>query len=187
LAYDAEITGDLRLPNELVSAVSVPTLVITGNESWDFLRSAAARLAEALPNGQLTTLPGETHHINPEPTAEALALQGQQRLGPSSLEPRHPAAVDLLDRDGVQVVDAPAAAGLRHHEVRLPQHAQVRQHHEAVLAERVDHLAAGLGFERRLPQAERVLLREAGHFSMEDRPTELARALADWLEEDSTS
>jgi pimeloyl-ACP methyl ester carboxylesterase len=40
--------------------------------------------------------------------------------------------------------------------------------------------------ERRLPQADRVLLPEAGHFSMEDRPTELARALADWLNEDAT-
>jgi pimeloyl-ACP methyl ester carboxylesterase len=41
--------------------------------------------------------------------------------------------------------------------------------------------------ERQLPHADRVLLPEAGHFSMEDRPADLAGALADWLSEGATS
>lgn len=40
--------------------------------------------------------------------------------------------------------------------------------------------------ERQLPNADRVLLPGAGHFSMEDRPAELADALVDWLSEDLT-
>jgi pimeloyl-ACP methyl ester carboxylesterase len=39
--------------------------------------------------------------------------------------------------------------------------------------------------ERQLPQADRVLLPEAGHFPMEDRPADLAKALADWLRGDT--
>lgn len=38
--------------------------------------------------------------------------------------------------------------------------------------------------ERALPNACRILLPEAGHFSMEDRPDALIAALADWLSEE---
>jgi hypothetical protein len=40
--------------------------------SWGFLRSAAAALAAALPNGQRRTLADQTHDINPDATAAAL-------------------------------------------------------------------------------------------------------------------
>ena len=72
LAYDAEITGDLSVPTELAASVRQPTLVIDGSESWGFLRSAAAALADALPNGRRRTLAGQTHDINPEVTAAAI-------------------------------------------------------------------------------------------------------------------
>jgi pimeloyl-ACP methyl ester carboxylesterase len=73
LAYDARITGDASLPHEVAAAVETPTLVIDGGESWPFLRNGAAALAKALPNGSRATLPGETHHINPEAVAGVLA------------------------------------------------------------------------------------------------------------------
>ena len=72
LVYDAAITGDLALPTELAASIAQPTLVIDGGASWGFLRSAAAALADALPNGQRRTLPNQTHDINPEVTASAL-------------------------------------------------------------------------------------------------------------------
>jgi len=47
--------------------------VITGEQSPPFLRAAAQATAAALPNGRLTSLPGQTHDINPEATAPVLA------------------------------------------------------------------------------------------------------------------
>lgn len=38
-----------------------------------------------------------------------------------------------------------------------------------------------LSIERQLPRADRVVLEGAGHFSMEDSPTALAKTLTDWL------
>ena len=73
LAYDAEITGQADLPTDTLARVTAPVLVISGGESWPFLRDGAAALADALPDGRLRTLAGESHHINPEPTAETIA------------------------------------------------------------------------------------------------------------------
>lgn len=73
LVYDARITGDLTLPTELLAEVDTPTLVIDGGESWEVMRTGAQALADVLPNGERRTLPGESHHINPEPTAAAVA------------------------------------------------------------------------------------------------------------------
>lgn len=73
LVYDALIIGDLSLPTELLASVTTPTLMIDGGESWSFLRTGVRAAAEALPNGSYRSLPGETHHINPEPTAAAVA------------------------------------------------------------------------------------------------------------------
>lgn len=46
--------------------------MIAGGESLGFLQSGAAALADVLPNGQLQTLPKESHHLSPAPTAAAL-------------------------------------------------------------------------------------------------------------------
>jgi alpha-beta hydrolase superfamily lysophospholipase len=73
LVYDAEITGDLSLPRELAASVLQPTLVLDGGASWSFLRSAAAALAAALPNGRRRTLAGQSHDIDPAATAPVLA------------------------------------------------------------------------------------------------------------------
>jgi pimeloyl-ACP methyl ester carboxylesterase len=68
LVYDALITGDLSLPADLIGAVATPTLVVAGDASPSFMQSAARALADALPNGQLRMLPGQTHDIVPEAT-----------------------------------------------------------------------------------------------------------------------
>ena len=46
LAYDATIMGDYSLPTERAASVRVPTLVIAGGASWDWMRNAAKTLAE---------------------------------------------------------------------------------------------------------------------------------------------
>jgi len=73
LAYDAAICGDLSLPAGLLASVATPTLVICGEQSVPMLRAAARAVADALPNGRLASLPGQSHDINPEATAPVIA------------------------------------------------------------------------------------------------------------------
>jgi pimeloyl-ACP methyl ester carboxylesterase len=73
LVYDATIVGDLTLPAELIASVTMPTLVIDGENSPPMLRNAARAAAEILPNGRQVTLAGQTHDISPDVTAAALA------------------------------------------------------------------------------------------------------------------
>src|SRR5437764_802561 len=68
LAYDATIMGDYSLPTERAAAVTTPTLVIAGGDSWDWMRASAQALADALPAGQYRVLEGQTHQV----AAEAL-------------------------------------------------------------------------------------------------------------------
>jgi pimeloyl-ACP methyl ester carboxylesterase len=73
LAYDAAIVGDRSLPAGLLAAVTVPALVITGEQSPPFLRNAAQAAAQTMPNGRLAILPGQTHDLNPDATAPVMA------------------------------------------------------------------------------------------------------------------
>jgi pimeloyl-ACP methyl ester carboxylesterase len=73
LVYDAAICGDLSLPAALIASVTIPALVISGEQSPPSLRAAARAVAGALPSGRLASLPGQTHDINPEATAPVMA------------------------------------------------------------------------------------------------------------------
>jgi pimeloyl-ACP methyl ester carboxylesterase len=72
LAYDAAVVGDRRLPTGMLTAIDVPTLVIGGEQSSPFMRDAAAAVAATLPAGQLITLPGQSHGIDPDATAAVI-------------------------------------------------------------------------------------------------------------------
>ena len=73
LAYDAAIIGDRSLPAGLLAAVTVPALVISGENSPPFLRNAAQAAAKTLPGGRLAVLPGQGHDIDPGATAPVMA------------------------------------------------------------------------------------------------------------------
>jgi pimeloyl-ACP methyl ester carboxylesterase len=73
LAYDAAIVGDRSMPGGLLATLTVPALVITGEQSPPFLRNAAQVAAQTLPNGQLAVLPGQSHDLNPDATAPVMA------------------------------------------------------------------------------------------------------------------
>jgi pimeloyl-ACP methyl ester carboxylesterase len=73
LAYEAAIIGDRSRPAALLAAVTIPALVITGEQSPSFLRNAARAAARALSDGRLAVLPGQTHEINPDATAPVMA------------------------------------------------------------------------------------------------------------------
>jgi pimeloyl-ACP methyl ester carboxylesterase len=73
LVYDATIVGDLSLPTELIASITTPTLVIDGDQSPPVIREAARAVADTLPNGQLHSLAGRDHTIDPAATAPIVA------------------------------------------------------------------------------------------------------------------
>jgi pimeloyl-ACP methyl ester carboxylesterase len=75
LAYDhAAILGEpWSVPAELAARVPVPALVMAGDTSLPFMPDAAQVLSQAIPQGQLRTLAGQTHEVNPGVLAPVLA------------------------------------------------------------------------------------------------------------------
>ncbi len=72
LAYDATIMGDYSVPVDRAELVAAPTLVITGGASFPFMHETAKSLANALPNGEVRTLEGQSHDVAPQVIAPAL-------------------------------------------------------------------------------------------------------------------
>jgi pimeloyl-ACP methyl ester carboxylesterase len=76
LAYDLAIMGETQrgepLPSHRWASVTVPTLVAGGAKSPAWVRNAAARLAEVLPNAQHRLLPGQTHYVKADAIAPLL-------------------------------------------------------------------------------------------------------------------
>ena len=64
MVHDLEVMGDFDgggIPQDLVRAVAVPTLVLAGGESPDFFRATASRVAAILPGARLEVLEGQDH------------------------------------------------------------------------------------------------------------------------------
>jgi pimeloyl-ACP methyl ester carboxylesterase len=69
LAYDAAVINHAALPRERAATIAVPTLVMNGAASWDYMRSTAMELARIIPNARYQEIPDQPH----EPAARALA------------------------------------------------------------------------------------------------------------------
>jgi pimeloyl-ACP methyl ester carboxylesterase len=74
LAYDhAAVLGEpWSVPAGLAARVAVPTLVMAGDTSLPFMPDAARVLSQALPQGELRTLEGQTHEVKPGALAPVL-------------------------------------------------------------------------------------------------------------------
>jgi pimeloyl-ACP methyl ester carboxylesterase len=79
IAYDGRFMEGLMygkpLPPERAkrwASISVPTLVLDGGASEQFMHTGADALAEVLPNAKRGTLEGQTHDVNPEVLAPVL-------------------------------------------------------------------------------------------------------------------
>ncbi|MBL8094184.1 MAG: alpha/beta hydrolase [Anaerolineales bacterium] len=73
MAYDAAALGEeAAVPVARAVAVAVPTLIVTGSESYPFMQTSAATLAQALPLGERRVLAGQTHEVAPEALAPIL-------------------------------------------------------------------------------------------------------------------
>ena len=65
LVYDATLVGDLRVPTDRLRSINAPTLAIYGSESPALMGPAAKALAEAIPDGHVKRLDGQSHDIVP--------------------------------------------------------------------------------------------------------------------------
>src|SRR5215211_6226141 len=72
LAYDATIMGDYSLPTERVTSVTIPTLVLDGGASFEWMGETAQAIVDLLPNGQRRTLEGQRHDVAAEVLAPVL-------------------------------------------------------------------------------------------------------------------
>jgi pimeloyl-ACP methyl ester carboxylesterase len=71
LVYDYAILGDGEVPIS-VAQIAVPTLVVNGDRSLDFMQPTADHIAELVPDAQRKTLTGQTHQADPEVVAPVL-------------------------------------------------------------------------------------------------------------------
>ena len=72
LAYDFEVLGNGTIPADITRAITVPTLVMDGEKSMDFMHATADQLAKHIPSAQRKTLTGQTHQATAEAVAPAL-------------------------------------------------------------------------------------------------------------------
>jgi pimeloyl-ACP methyl ester carboxylesterase len=73
-AYDhAAILGEpWSVPTGLAARVGVPALVMSGDAGFPFMPEAARVLSQAIPQGQLRILEGQTHEVKPAVLAPVL-------------------------------------------------------------------------------------------------------------------
>jgi pimeloyl-ACP methyl ester carboxylesterase len=69
LTYDYQILGDGAIPRDVVKTITIPTLVIVGEKSVDFMHTTAKQLATVVPGAEHKTLKDQMH----QPKAEAVA------------------------------------------------------------------------------------------------------------------
>jgi pimeloyl-ACP methyl ester carboxylesterase len=76
IAYDGRIMEPFSkgepIPPGRWDAANQPTLVLAGGDSPAWMQGAAAKVAGALPDGEVSTLPGQTHDFEPAVLAPAM-------------------------------------------------------------------------------------------------------------------
>ncbi len=60
-------------PTDLAARVRIPALVISGDAGLPFMPATARALSQAMPQGRLRILAGQTHDVNPAVLAPVLA------------------------------------------------------------------------------------------------------------------
>jgi pimeloyl-ACP methyl ester carboxylesterase len=73
LVYDTAVCGDFSVPAERLAAFKTPTLVVSSDNTSDWLTAAARATAAALGNGWGMTLPGSWHRVDTDILGRVLA------------------------------------------------------------------------------------------------------------------
>jgi pimeloyl-ACP methyl ester carboxylesterase len=72
IAYDNAVLEDGEIPTAIGQSVMIPTLILNGDSSPDFMQEAAHTLADVLPNSYSKTLQNQAHGIASEVVAPVL-------------------------------------------------------------------------------------------------------------------
>jgi pimeloyl-ACP methyl ester carboxylesterase len=72
LVYDFEVLGDGTVPVDVAKNINIPTLVMDGEKSFDFMSSTADTVAENIPGAERKTIKGQTHAVSAEAVAPVL-------------------------------------------------------------------------------------------------------------------
>ena len=72
LVYDYAVLGDGAVPEDVVKAIRVPTLVMNGEKSMPFMHATADRIAALIPDAERKTVQGQTHQVAGEVMAPVL-------------------------------------------------------------------------------------------------------------------
>lgn len=72
LAYDYAILNDGAIPADAVKKATMPTLVMNGDKSFDFMSKIAKNLGEMMQNARWKELKGQKHQAAPEVIASVL-------------------------------------------------------------------------------------------------------------------
>jgi pimeloyl-ACP methyl ester carboxylesterase len=72
LVYDFEVLDDGMIPVEVATNVAVPTKIMVGEKSFDFMHETANKLSQVIPDSHRKTLKDQTHEVSPEAMAQEL-------------------------------------------------------------------------------------------------------------------
>ncbi len=72
LVYDFEVLGDGMVPVDDVKNITIPTLVMDGEKSFDFMHATADTVAKTIPGSVRKTIKGQTHSVSAEAVAPML-------------------------------------------------------------------------------------------------------------------
>jgi pimeloyl-ACP methyl ester carboxylesterase len=72
LVYDFEILGDGTVPLDVAKSIAMPTQVMDGEKSFDFMHTTADTLGKNIPVAGRKTLKDQTHEVSPGALAPVL-------------------------------------------------------------------------------------------------------------------
>lgn len=72
LVYDFEVLGAGTVPVDVARNIAIPTVVMYGEKSFDFMAATADTVSRIIPGAVRKTLKGETHNPSPKSVAEVL-------------------------------------------------------------------------------------------------------------------
>jgi pimeloyl-ACP methyl ester carboxylesterase len=73
LVYDFEVLGNGDVPQDVAKSISMPTLVLDGEKSFDFVHATADTLGKFITGARRNTLKDQTHNVSGRALAPVLA------------------------------------------------------------------------------------------------------------------
>ncbi|HEY5825257.1 MAG TPA: alpha/beta hydrolase [Cyclobacteriaceae bacterium] len=66
LVYDFEILGDGTVPIDIARNITIPTLIMDGEKSFDFMHATADTVGKIIPGALRKTIKGQAHDLSPK-------------------------------------------------------------------------------------------------------------------------